>query len=315
MKKLVLAFIGIAAATISFSERLMHVQKSDGNTVSFNVENVKEVIYVPETSFLVRFYNEDSTLIKTEIVEMGKSAKMNAPVKEGKKFIGWSESIDSVVANVSVYPIYEQMWTYVGKYAYVDLGLPSGLLWSTFNVGATKQEAYGNHYSWAETSTNIVYTTSTYKYGTGPTTGRFEELTKYNTNPKYGKVDSLMTLSSTDDAATVNWGKEWRTPTEDEFIELKDNCEWTWISINGVNGYEVKASNGNWIFLSAAGNSWDRSVYHGFDGQYWTSSLDSWDSGNACCLSFDKDNHYVTTYQRFVGFSVRPVRDNSDSSK
>ena len=55
------------------------------------------------------------------------------------------------------------------------------------------------------------------------------------------------------DAATANWGGSWRMPKSTELKELIDNCTWTWTTQNGVNGYKVIGTNGNSIFLPAAG--------------------------------------------------------------
>ena len=183
----------------------------------------------------------------------------------------------------------------------VDLGL--SVKWATCNVGATKPEEYGNYYAWGETATKGDYSWSTYKYGSD------NALIKYCNNDSYGKNDALTTLEATDDAATANWGSEWRMPTIDEWKELNDNCTWTWTTKNSVNGYEIKASNGNSIFLPAAGYfSGDELDFAGSDGGYWSSSLRTDDSPSyAQNIDFYSGSHGTNNFSRYVGISVRPV--------
>ena len=152
----------------------------------------------------------------------------------------------------------------------VDLGL--SVKWATCNVGATSPEKYGNYYAWGEIAPKSVYTWEFYKY----TSGKYNTtLTKYNNSKTYGAtVDSLTTLEASDDAATQNWGGSWRMPTSAEWEELIEKCTWTWTTLKGVNGYEVKAVNGNSIFLPAAGIYIGEKLSDaGNYGDYWSSSL------------------------------------------
>ena len=190
---------------------------------------------------------------------------------------------------------------------WVDLGLPSGLKWATCNVGATKPEDYGNYYAWGEIATKTTYDWSTYKYANGSD----DALTKYCNNSSYGNngfTDELTTLEAGDDAATQNWGGNWRMPTIDEWQELIDKCTWTWTTLNGINGYEVKATNGNSIFLPAAGYRYDgerRSA--GSGGDYWSSSLDASYPDFAQYVGFYSDRDGTYNFYRYWGRSVRPV--------
>ena len=194
---------------------------------------------------------------------------------------------------------------------YVDLGLPSGTKWATCNMGATKPEEFGNYYAWGETEAKGTFKWSTYKYGSS-----YNTLTKYGTESYYGiesycgRVDNKTTLEAADDVATQNWGGNWRMPTIDEWQELIDNCTWTWTTKNSVNGYEVKATNGNSIFLPAAGwhgGSSGELLAEGWNGDYWSSSLDTYYPGNARHVDFSSDDHDTSCADRACGFSVRPV--------
>ena len=188
---------------------------------------------------------------------------------------------------------------------YVDLGLPSGTKWATCNVGASKPEEYGNYYAWGETEPKDYYDWSTYKWCNGSKT----TLTKYNTSSSYGTVDNKTVLELADDAARANWGGAWRMPTDAEWTELRENCTWTWITKNGVNGYEVKSNiNDNSIFLPAAGcRDNDDLGGVGDYGVYWSSSLDADDPYYAWLVLFDSDVVGRGSVYRYGGPSVRPV--------
>ncbi len=180
-------------------------------------------------------------------------------------------------------------------YEYVDLGLPSGLKWATCNVGANNPEDYGNYYAWGETSTKSTYTEDnslTYRHS-------ISEL------QAQGIIDGNNNLTSSHDAAATNWGGSWRMPTKEEQQELIDNCTWTWTA---QNGYRVTGSNGNSIFLPAAGRKGSSLDYVGSHGRYWSSTSYE-DIYCARSLLFDSGNHYVSNFSRYYGFTVRPVSE------
>lgn len=104
----------------------------------------------------------------------------------------------------------------------IDLGLPSGTLWASCNVGATKPEEYGDYFAWGEITPKENYSESTYKWCNGD----LDKLTKYNANNSYGTVDNKKELDLADDAAYMNWGGRWRMPSLDQIKELLDNCDW-----------------------------------------------------------------------------------------
>lgn len=184
---------------------------------------------------------------------------------------------------------------------YVDLGL--SVKWATMNVGATAPEDYGDYYAWGEVTTKTVYSWSTYLWCNGSD----DTLTKYCTQSSYGTVDNKTTLELADDAAHVIWGGNWRMPTDAEWTELRTQCTWTWTTQNGVSGYRVTASNGNSIFLPAAGYRYDTSLgYTGLVGSYGSSSLDSSYLSNAYGFEFGSSGVYRSLY-RYFGRSVRPV--------
>ena len=186
---------------------------------------------------------------------------------------------------------------------YVDLGLPSGLLWATCNVGATAPEEYGDYFAWGETTPKDTYDWSTYQYA--------DDVYVI----KYTVIDGLTTLLPEDDAATANWGSDWRMPTQAEFQELLDNTTVTWATLNGVNGQIFTASNGNSLFLPAAGyRMYDELNDVGYFGSYWSSSLSTVSPIYAWLFYFLSDYYGMNgDYGRFYGQSVRPVRSASQN--
>lgn len=200
-------------------------------------------------------------------------------------------------------------FTFSGEiHEYVDLGLPSGTLWATCNIGADTPEDYGDYFAWGETSTKNLYKWSTYRYCNGSAT----TLTKYCDNASYGNngfTDNLTVLEESDDAANVNWGTNWRMPTKEEWGELLNNTTNSWTTQNGVHGYLFTASNGRTLFLPAAGYRNENNLINdGSFGYYWSSSLNTGVPYNSWYEYFDSNNCYKDTDYRCYGRSVRPVR-------
>lgn len=214
--------------------------------------------------------------------------------QDGKKTDYVVTEVDSVTFNKMMHNGHE----------YVDLGLPSGTLWATCNVGANKPEDYGDYFAWGETQPKDYYNWSTYKYCNGSAT----TLTKYCTNSDFGTIDNKTVLEAADDAARANWGGSWRMPTDAELTELHEQCTWT-RTIGVSSGYKVTSkSNGNSIFLPAAGYRNVSSLYYaGSDGYYLSSSLDSDYPTSAWCVLFNSFYVHRGNYDRSYGFSVRPV--------
>ena len=207
-------------------------------------------------------------------------------------------------------PVEEEMVEIVGDgYEYVDLGLPSGTLWATCNVGASKPEGYGNYYAWGETNTKSTYNWFTYKYANG----NYDKLTKYCNKSDYGSngfTDKLTTLQSGDDPATANWGSGWQTPSKAQWDELLANTTNQWTTRNGVKGrLFTSKKNGLAVFFPAAGDRWGSELYSaGSYGYYWSRSLYTDYPGNAWYLYFDSDYCGMYYSGRYRGLSVRPVR-------
>ena len=191
---------------------------------------------------------------------------------------------------------------------WVDLGLPSGTLWATCNVGASAPEEFGDYFAWGETTPRDVYDWTAYNWSAGSST----TMTKYCTSSSYGYegfTDNKTELDLEDDAAYVNWGKKWRMPTYEQLTELHTQCTWTWTTQNGVKGYLVTGPNGNTMFVPAAGYHSESTHYSaGTEGRYWLSTLYSDRADHSYCLYFNSGSVSWDDSRRYRGFSVRAVR-------
>ena len=161
------------------------------------------------------------------------------------------------------------------KHEYVDLGLPSGTLWATCNVGANKPEEFGDYFAWGETEPKTIYNWDTYKY--------FE-----------------------DDAATASWGSDWYTPTVDQWFELFHNTESNEYDLNGVKGWLFVGKNGATLFFPAAGSRWDDKLEDADSGNYLSSDIFGDDPTGAWSTSLESS--WIGYGELSRGQSVRPVR-------
>ncbi len=196
----------------------------------------------------------------------------------------------------------------VEEHEWVDLGLPSGTLWATCNVGASSPEELGSYFAWGETATKDFYDWSTYKW----CNNNYMKMTKYCTVSNYGNdgfVDNKTELDLEDDAAYVNWGPSWRIPSYEQFEELCTSCTSLWTQHNGVNGLMFTGPNGNNLFLPATGMLWGKGLGGvGADGYYWSRTLYNYPN-DAFILIFKSNvlSYWDCSY-RSIGLTVRAVR-------
>lgn len=201
--------------------------------------------------------------------------------------------------------------------SYVDLGLPSGTLWATCNIGANSPEEYGGYYAWGETETKLSYGWSTYKWCKGSA----RTLTKYCCESTYGYngyTDDLTELEMEDDAAYVNWGPAWRMPSKEQFAELRnsENTTWELTTLNGVSGWKyTSVRNGNSIFLPQGGGGLYTSSRD--TGYYWTrtyrTTVYSNSNNNNCyaviyLIYTENDQLGTGASSREKRANIRPVR-------
>jgi hypothetical protein len=206
-----------------------------------------------------------------------------------------------------------------GEYEYVDLGL--SVKWATKNVGASQITDYGVYFAWAETEPKEEYDWTTYKY----TEDKSTRMTKYCYSSLGAIKDFIDILEASDDAATYNWGQQWRIPTLDEMYELIQNCIWIWSNNyngSGKAGFIVRSKidgyTDNFIFLPAGGHWGGKNPYDtNKKGMYWTSSLDvgSLASLKAAQLYFENGNYLTMSYDRQIGMMVRPVYNEGNTNR
>ena len=193
---------------------------------------------------------------------------------------------------------------------WVDLGLPSGTLWATCNVGASRPEEYGDFFAWGETESKNEFNWTTYKHCQGEN----YTMTKYVNSDAWGvRVDNLVELLPEDDAATVNWGDNWQMPSTEQFTELidKENTTIQWETVNGIPGKRITSKiNGNSIFFPAAGIRGEtNAIYERSDCICWSRSLNIYAANEADYLLLPLGGYNCVHYNmRGYGITVRPVR-------
>ena len=280
-----------------------------GNEVSFTTIPIWTIEATPNPT-------EGGTITGAGDYEQNAVCTLTATPNEGYIFANWTENGEVVSTDATYTFTVEAARTLVANFdldhTYVDLGLPSGLLWATCNLGADIPEEYGDYFAWGETQPKDDFSWTNYQY----CMGSFNTLTKYCNNPDIGYngfTDDLTTLLPEDDAATANWGDEWRMPTQAEWQELYQNTTVTWTTQNGVRGRLFTASNGNSLFMPAAGYC-NESLPEaaGIIGDYWTSSLDTDYPSGALSFFFNSSNYYIGFCNRLYGRNVRAVRSSQD---
>ena len=230
------------------------------------------------------------------------SIPSNTFTREGYNFTGWNTKADgtgtsyavgaevTLTSDITLYAQWEapKDTGIADGHEWVDLGLPSGTKWATCNVGASSPEERGDYFTWGETTTKNNYIGS-------------------NASSSY--YPSTLYLSQ--DAAYVNWGSSWRMPTKEEIDELVNTSytTWTWTTQNGVEGIIITSkTNGNSIFLRAAGNRRNYDLINaGLDGYYWSSSDNTTNHNLAYCLHYSEYLCRSSSCDLGYGCTIRPV--------
>ena len=187
-------------------------------------------------------------------------------------------------------------------HAYVDMGC--GLLWATCNIGAAEPHDYGHYFAWAEVYTKSAFDWDNLKYCNDKSGYSFS---KYNQTVS-GTKDTLTRLLPEDDAAHVNWGGNWRMPTQAEFDTLISRCEIKQAIHGKIAGYEFRSKvNGNEIFFPCAG-SWQINEvnYLGSTCFYWSATLRSSSSNKGVAMRVDSEYKTIGS-DRYLGRPIRPV--------
>ena len=192
---------------------------------------------------------------------------------------------------------------------FVDLGLPSGALWATCNVGATTPEELGEYYAWGETEEKEDYSWSTYKWCNGERCNSSNAtLTKYCDRGGYGSMDGKVSLEPEDDVANVKWGGDWHIPTQAEFQELMDHCTVKYIKIaNKKHVYQFTGPNGNSIVMPASGEKYGTDFSTDYFC-YWSADLTNSRSNTAWAIEYSSSSSVEFSGNgRYQGYAIRPV--------
>ncbi len=195
-------------------------------------------------------------------------------------------------------------------YDYVDLGLPSGTLWATMNVGASKPSDFGLYFQWGDTvgytadqvGKDKQFSWSDCKWRLSGDSYSTIAFTKYTTTGA--------TLELADDAAHVHMGGDWHIPTPTQIQELINETDNAWTTQDNINGrlFKSKTDPSKSIFIPAAGGAWGGSLFSsGSYGLVWSSLLDASVVHCGQSLNFGSDDVNLYGYNRGYGFSVRGV--------
>ena len=174
-------------------------------------------------------------------------------------------------------------------HAWVDLGLPSGTKWATYNVGTQEIHGVGTRVAWGEIATKKTFSPSAYSLND-------VELSSYAGDPKH-------------DLATAKWGEGWYTPTKEQWDELIEYCDWDYVIINGINGVIFTSKKTyNYIFLPSTGYTDDETYklkYTTYNLAYWSCTTQRNNGAFAYMANYEQG--YVTSTNRYIAHCVRAV--------
>lgn len=318
----------LAKATISICNVELNtgINLADGTLATASTSNVGEIkaaensstaaaIVVPQT------VASGKILIKVKIgtVVYGYTLSGTGATFESGKVYTYNMSVTQTSLNLNSSAI--DNWTNGGNqsveggelpyngYEYVDLGLTSGTLWATRNLGAEGKEDYeaGTAYpTWDEGYvTRENYSSSSYIY----------KYTKYIIQPgayNYGTADGLTTLELSDDRANKMWGSTWHMPTKAQIDELRKECTWT-----------TQYKNGSYVAIATKNNKsvvFPLSTFSDRDGTwreayYWSNELTGDGSGSSHGSDSDNATYYYDEYVHVLGFYYRSTLDTTYSPK
>jgi hypothetical protein len=174
-------------------------------------------------------------------------------------------------------------------HSWVDLGLPSGTKWATYNVGTQEIHGVGTRIAWGEIATKKTFSPSAYSLNN-------VELPSYAGDAKY-------------DLATAKWGEGWYTPTKEQWDELVEHCDWDYVMINGINGVIFTSKKTyNYIFLPSTGYTDDETYklkYTTYNLAYWSCTTQRNNGAFAYMANYEQG--YVTSTNRYIAHCVRAV--------
>ncbi len=299
MKKLFVAIAMIMTTVIAMAQSQLYVIMKDGSGASYPEEIVDSLTFDENNG--AKIYGFEDLLnnfnsLKVELSALkDEMTGLRSEIANLKDFM-----TNNLVSKDSLF-----------EHEYVDLELPSGLLWATTNVGAKREGEIGYYFAYGETVPKSSYSTSNYLY-------HGYDAAQFKSN---NIINSLNILTPEHDVATVFWGPEWMMPSSRDLDELVNFCDYKWAEVDGENGMLFTSrKNGKSIFLPGGGYYNDKSKLGPTRGYYLSSTLGY--SGISGTLFTHQDGAFVSTMNSAYGKSVRPVRrmtrdsifhDNNDS--
>ena len=207
----------------------------------------------------------------------------------------------------------------INGHGYVDLGLPSGTLWATCNIGSTDPKDDGRYFAWGETRSNASGDINDWDIRFFPSnckaSGKDNSWLKSN-----GYIDNTGYLTPAHDAARANWGSTWRMPTPNEIYELIKYTTPTRFGLKADGGmlYGVlltSKSNGKSIFFGfwSLYSDYGFEAGEGLDGFYWSSLPERYDNKKASIIFVNQETAKIEIKdsERFKGLLIRPVSDSN----
>ncbi|MBR6586175.1 MAG: InlB B-repeat-containing protein, partial [Kiritimatiellae bacterium] len=255
-----------------------------------------------------------------EYLTNGTYGSLPTPTRSGYLFTGWYTAASGGTKITDVSTVTHSVVTLYAQWNHDKVQLwEGGPYWATTNIGAEKPEDYGYYFWWGDT---VGYKWENQKWVASDASSSNFSFSSSNT-PTYNKDVSTLqregwitaesVLAPEHDAAHVHWGGDWRMPTYQEIIDLKENCDWTWTTQNGVNGYVVRGRgdySANSIFLPCAGYG-DRASLSsaGSEGRFWSSVPLSTYGYIVSALYFDSRLlGWGNSFSCNEGLSVRPLQ-------
>lgn len=234
---------------------------------------------------------------------------------------------NGAIKEFTLNPNMQVTWEQI-EHEYVDLGLPSGVVWATCNLGASRPEDGGYFYAWGETEHYYISLTLKPEYkvvwkkamqnGYNPRTYcNADQFVEWNPVP----YDENGNLKPEHDAAHVNWGGQWRIPTHEEMEELFNNCYWSYIqnyNDSGMSGYlvtsQIEGYTDKSIFFPINGYFNGTTYYDGdkYCGMYWTAThgvkvVAPTYERYADAIELTASKRKFNPGYRHPGYSIRPV--------
>lgn len=195
------------------------------------------------------------------------------------------------------------------------LGSKYKIYFSNVNFGAENPQDFGSFFAFGELDPKSDYSQDSYMVPLAGWCGVADKDSLANIEYITPANDTLANVICTSkyDVVAAKWGNGWRMPTAAEINLIVNAMDWTWTSVEGVYGWEVKNPNsGKSIFLPVAGyHDGETHAHPGAKGRYWTGNRAT-DPLYAWSLNFNSERSSVSLEQssRYLGFVIRPVQDH-----